>query len=248
MTRRLDGRKLDELRQVKIIRNFLKSPEGSVLIEMGNTKVICTSSIEDKLPNFIRYSSENHGWVTSEYSMLPRSTPNRVIRERISGGIKGRNHEIQRFIGRSLRAVVDLYAIPGKSVFIDCDVIQADGGTRTAAITGGFIALYDGFQKLMDKGKIKEFPIKNFVAAVSCGIVNGIPVLDLCFNEDSQADVDMNVVMNDKDEFIEIQGTAERNSFSETHLHQMLGLAKKGIEELISLQKNLILDELKTVF
>ncbi len=244
MMKRVDGRKLDELRQVEITRNFLQSPEGSVLIKMGNTKVICTSSIEEKLPSFIRSSSENHGWVTAEYSMLPRSTPNRMIRERISGGIKGRSHEIQRFIGRSLRGVVDLYAIPGKSVFIDCDVIQADGGTRTAAITGGFIALYDGFQKIMEQGKIKEFPIKNFLAAVSCGIVNETPMLDLCFDEDSRADVDINVVMNDKSEFIEIQGTAEGKGFSEIQLQEMLALAKKGIEELISLQKELIFGDL----
>ncbi len=222
-------------RKTAITRNYLQHPEGSVLIETGNTKVICTATIQEGVPPFL--VNENRGWLTAEYGMLPRSTNSRMKRESVSGKVKGRTAEIQRLIGRSLRAVVDLKKLPGYTIMIDCDVIQADGGTRTASITGACIALNDAFQAMIKTGQITENPIKEWVAAISVGIVNNEPILDLCYEEDSIAEVDMNVVMTESGKFIEIQGTAEANPFSDTELKAMLKLAKRGIKQLIKIQK-----------
>lgn len=226
------GRKNQELRKVKISRNYLKYPEGSVLIETGETKVICTASLSENLPPHKKGSGS--GWVTAEYAMLPGATPERGYRE---GKGKGRVHEIQRLIGRSLRSVVDLDLLGERSIVVDADVIQADGGTRTAAITGSFVALYDAVSKLLNKRTIHKNPIKEFLAAVSVGVVGGEPMLDLCYSEDVKAEVDMNVVMTESGEFIEIQGTAEGKPFSKKDLDQMLALAGKGIDELVKIQK-----------
>ena len=204
---RIDMRQNDELRQVKITRNYLKHPQGSVLIEMGDTKVICTAMIDDRIPPFLKGS--NTGWITAEYSMLPGSTLSRKVRESTRGKVEGRSQEIQRLIGRALRAAVDLSAIGEKTIWIDCDVIQADGGTRTASITGSFVALVDALNKLYTNGEIKYIPITSFISAVSVGIVNRVPILDLCYEEDHRAQVDMNIVMTDKDQFVEVQGTGE---------------------------------------
>ena len=222
-------------RKTKITRNYLMHPAGSVLIETGDTKVICTASIEDRVPSFLMKADPPAGWLTAEYNMLPGATNDRFRRERSKIG--GRTSEIQRLIGRSLRAVVDRTKFPGFSITIDCDVIQADGGTRTASVTGGCIAMYDAFQKLLSEEKISENPLKEFVAAVSVGIVNGEPVLDLCYEEDSNADVDMNVVMTESGKFVEIQGTAEEQTFTDTELKVMLKHAKSGIKKLINEQK-----------
>jgi ribonuclease PH len=226
-------------RKTKITRNYLMHPAGSVLIETGDTKVICTASIEDRVPSFLMKADPPAGWLTAEYNMLPGATNDRFRRERSKIG--GRTSEIQRLIGRSLRAVVDRTKFPGFSITIDCDVIQADGGTRTASVTGGCIAMYDAFQKLLSEEKISENPLKEFVAAVSVGIVNGEPVLDLCYEEDSNADVDMNVVMTESGKFVEIQGTAEEQTFTDTELKVMLKHAKSGIKKLINEQKKLYL-------
>ncbi|WP_243109331.1 ribonuclease PH [Anaerophilus nitritogenes] len=235
---RLNKRKEDQLRKVTISKDYLAYPEGSVLIEMGNTKVICTASIEEKVPPFLKGSGK--GWVTAEYGMLPRSTQTRKIRESSRGKVDGRTQEIQRLIGRALRSVVDLDALGEKTIWIDCDVIQADGGTRTASITGAFIALVQGLHKLYEKKEIKTFPIKNYVAAISVGIVEDTPVLDLCYEEDSNAKVDMNVIMTDQKEFIEIQGTGEEAPFTRQELMRLLELAEKGNEELICMQKEIL--------
>lgn len=232
---RIDNRKFDELREVKITRNYLLHPAGSVLIEMGDTKIICTATIDEKVPHFMK--GTNSGWITSEYSMLPGSTMGRKTRDSNRGRIDGRSQEIQRLIGRSLRSVVDLSKIGEVTIWIDCDVIQADGGTRTASITGAFVALVDALYKLYQDGKITEIPISSYVAAVSVGIGNQGPILDLCYEEDHQALVDMNIVMNDKDEFVEIQGTGEEATFTRQELNQLIDLGEKGIKELIEIQK-----------
>ena len=235
---RPDGRRYDELREVKITRNFIETADGSVLIELGKTKVICTASVEDKVPPFLE--DQNRGWITAEYSMLPRATQTRTFRESTAGRISGRTHEIQRLIGRSLRSVVALDRIGQKTFWIDCDVIQADGGTRTAAITGAFIALHDAFTYAVGKGVILQNPIKDYLAAVSVGVVKGEPVLDLSYEEDSTAEVDMNVVMTENGLLVEIQGTAEGDPFSIAALEKLLRLSKSGIDSLISLQKEVL--------
>lgn len=231
---RANGREWDEMREVKITRDFLQHPNGSVLIEMGNTRVICTASLEDSVPPFLRNSGR--GWLTAEYSMLPMSTPTRNIRESARGRIGGRTHEIQRLIGRSLRAVTDLNSFGERTMYIDCDVIQADGGTRTASITGGFIAMMDAFRKLKEKGIVEKVPVKDFVSAISVGVVNGDILLDLAYEEDSTADVDMNFVMTRGGQFIEVQGTAEQAPFSRDLLDKMVDVATRGILELTEKQ------------
>ncbi|MCD6329879.1 MAG: ribonuclease PH [Candidatus Cloacimonetes bacterium] len=239
--KRSDNRKADQLREIKITRNYLHDPEGSVLIELGNTKVICTATIDYRVPQFIRESGANHGWLTAEYDMLPRSANKRILRDRYQGKIKGRNHEIQRLIGRSLRAVFDLTQIPDKQIILDCDVIQADGGTRTAAINGSFIALYDACSFMRERKWIKEFPIKNFIGAISVGIVQDTVLLDLAYDEDLAAQVDMNIVMDENSKYIEVQGTSEETPFASEQLQKMLKYAEKGIKEIVEYQKELIL-------
>ncbi len=233
---RKDGRQPDSLRKVNITRNYLKYAEGSCLIEMGNTKVICSASVENSVPPFLRNSG--NGWVTAEYSMLPRSCQTRIPR----GKDSGRTYEIQRLVGRSLRAVTDMGRMGERTIWVDCDVIQGDGGTRTASITGSFIALADAFNKIKKDGLLPEIPIKDFVAATSVGIINGDLLLDLSYEEDSRAGVDMNVVMISNGEFIEVQGTAERKTFSKQQMDLLLDLAKKGILELIDIQHGLLKD------
>ncbi len=235
---RNDGRKADELRECKITRNYLKFANGSVLIEMGYTKVICTATVEQKVPSFLQ--GTGRGWITAEYSMLPRSSKSRIKRESAAGKVGGRTHEIQRLIGRSLRAVVDLKAIGERTIWIDCDVIQADGGTRTASITGAFVALVDTFKDMKDDGIIGELPIIDSIAAVSVGVVDGISLLDLTYEEDSKADVDMNVIMTGGGKFVEVQGTAEANPFSKEDMQKMVELASVGIEELTRKQIELL--------
>ncbi|NOX96836.1 MAG: ribonuclease PH [Nitrospirae bacterium] len=235
---RSDGRLLDQMRPVKITENYLKHAEGSVLIEVGDTKVICTASEEDKIPSFL--AGTGQGWITAEYGMLPRSSGTRIARESSRGKVAGRTQEIQRLIGRSLRAVVDLPRLGERTIWIDCDVIQADGGTRTASITGGFLALSLALGRLRKEGKIKDVPLKDFVAATSVGMWKGNPLLDLSYEEDSRAEVDMNVVMTGRGRFVEVQGTAEEKPFSQGEMDKLLFLAKKGIEELIAVQKEII--------
>lgn len=231
-------RKNDEKREITCELNVNMHAEGSVLINFGNTKVICTASIDDKAPPFLR--GENKGWVTAEYSMLPRATKVRNIRESTRGKLSGRTMEIQRLVGRALRSVVDLNKLGERSIIIDCDVIQADGGTRTASITGGFIALKLAINKLLKEEIITEDPIKEYIAAISVGIIDNEVKLDLDYDEDSQAQVDMNIVMTESGRFVEIQGTGEESTFSETELLKMLEYAKKGINELISIQKQVL--------
>jgi ribonuclease PH len=235
---RADGRQADELRPVQIMRHFSKHAEGSVLIEVGDTKVICTASVEEGVPPFRRASGE--GWLTSEYAMLPRATGTRSPREAARGRIGGRTHEIQRLIGRSLRAVMDFQLLGPRTIWVDCDVIQADGGTRTASITGGFIAVFDALEHLRRNGTITGIPLWDFVAATSVGIVAGQPLLDLSYEEDSACQVDMNIVMTGREQFIEVQGTAEDQPFTRAELDQLLDLASHGIRQLIQLQRNLI--------
>jgi ribonuclease PH len=232
---RPSGRQANELRKVTITRNYTKHAEGSVLIEFGDTKVLCTASVEERIPQFLRGKGE--GWVTAEYGMLPRSTGSRMGREAARGKQSGRTMEIQRLIGRSLRAAIDLKALGERSITIDCDVIQADGGTRTASITGAFIALQDAITTLLNSKKIKKNPLHGQVAAISVGIYNGAPVLDLDYAEDSNAETDMNVVMNEAGAYIEIQGTAEGHAFHPEELQAMLALAGEGIAELITKQR-----------
>lgn len=232
---RIDNRQFDELREVKITRNYLLHPFGSVLIEMGNTKVICTAMVEENIPRFLK--GTNSGWITSEYSMLPASTNRRKVRDSTRGRIDGRTQEIQRLIGRSLRSIVDLSKIGERTIWIDCDVIQADAGTRTAAITGGFVAMVDALYKLYKEGKISRIPISNYLAAISVGVGADGPLLDLCYEEDHKALVDMNIVMTDKNEFIEIQGTGEESTFTRAELNDILDLAESGIKQLIQIQK-----------
>ncbi len=233
---RSSGRSTNQLRPVTITRNFTCHAEGSVLIEFGNTKVICNASFDTGVPGFLR--GKGQGWVTGEYGMLPRSTGSRMRREASQNKQGGRTMEIQRLIGRSLRAVVDMGALGENTIVIDCDVIQADGGTRTASITGAFIALVDAINKGRADGFIETDPIKSMIAAISVGIHNGVPVLDLDYAEDSTAETDMNVVMNDKNHFIEVQGTAEGHPFTFDELNSMLALAQKGISQLFELQRN----------
>jgi ribonuclease PH len=235
---RADGRKADELRGIKITKSFLNTAEGSVLIEMGGTKVICTASIEDKVPLFLK--DQQKGWVTGEYSMLPRSTGTRMTRESSKGKVGGRTHEIQRLIGRSMRSVVNLEALGERTIWLDCDVIQADGGTRTAAITGAFVALKEAVNYAMENGLITEQPVKDYVAAVSVGVVEGEARLDLCYEEDSNAEVDMNIVMTGSGKFIEVQGTAETEPFGREQLQEMIGLAGAGINKIIAIQKEVL--------
>ena len=233
--KRVDGRRPGELRPVTIRRGHLKHAEGSALIEMGGTRVICAATVEDRVPPFLRNSGR--GWVTAEYSMLPRSTAVRVQREVNRGHPGGRTHEIQRLIGRSLRAVTNLDAIGERQILIDCDVIEADGGTRTASITGAFVALADAIGWLAKRVPLKDQPLRDFVAAVSVGIVEGTPCLDLCYAEDSQAQVDMNLVMTGSGRLVEIQGTAEGEAFTERELNAMMTLGKTGLKNLIQIQK-----------
>jgi ribonuclease PH len=232
---RPDGRANDELRGVRITRNFLKTAEGSALIEMGDTKVICTASIEEKVPPFLR--DQRRGWITAEYSMLPRSTQTRTARESVSGKVGGRTHEIQRLIGRAMRSVVELETLGERTIWVDCDVIQADGGTRTAAITGAFVSVADALRHAFMKGVVVKTPLKDYLAAVSVGIVRGEPLLDLCYAEDSAAEVDMNVVMMESGKFVEVQGTAEGSPFSKETLDNLIKLAEKGIMRLIGIQR-----------
>ena len=232
---RIDGRKNEQIRPVKIIRNYLKHAEGSVLIEMGDTRVICTASVDDKVPPFIKGTGK--GWITSEYGMLPRSTEVRKPRESARGKVDGRTMEIQRLIGRALRSIVNLEKLGEITIYIDCDVIQADGGTRTASITGSYVALVDALYKLVQQEKLEEMPLNGYIAAVSVGIKDGEAILDLNYSEDSTCQVDMNMVMTDRGEFIEIQGTGEESPFNKVQLREMMELAEKGIYELIEIQK-----------
>lgn len=235
---RSDNRAPDQLRPVTITPDYIATAEGSALIEVGNTRVICTASIEETVPAFLRNSGK--GWVTAEYGMLPRATLTRSPREAARGRIGGRTHEIQRLIGRSLRSVTDMTKLGERSVLIDCDVIQADGGTRTASITGAFVALGLALGKLVEAGTLPTAPLRGQVAAVSVGIVEGEVLLDLCYEEDSRADVDMNLVMTAAGKFVEVQGTAEHQAFSDDQLAAMLGLGRKGIESLMEIQAALL--------
>ncbi|MEC9489524.1 MAG: ribonuclease PH [Halanaerobiales bacterium] len=232
---RTDGRKVNQLRDVEITRNYTKYAEGSVLVETGDTMVLCNVSIEDSVPYFLR--GQNKGWLTAEYSLLPRATQDRNIREAAKRKLSGRTQEIQRLIGRSLRAIIDLDKMGERTIWVDCDVLQADGGTRTASITGAYVALVDAINFMIDEGKLSENPLNGFMAATSVGIVEGTPMLDLCYEEDFKAQVDMNIAMTEAGEIIEIQGTAEEHPFSRDELDQLYDLAEKGILELIEEQK-----------
>jgi ribonuclease PH len=235
---RADGRQPDELRPVRFTRHFTKYAEGSILIETGDTKVICTASIEEGVPPFRRESGA--GWLTAEYAMLPRATGTRSPREATRGRLGGRTHEIQRLIGRALRAVMDFHMLGPRTVWIDCDVIQADGGTRTASITGSFIAAFDALDHLRVNGIIPAVPLWDFVAATSVGIIDGQPLLDLTYQEDSSCQVDMNVVMTGRGRFIEVQGTAEHQPFTRQELDQLLEFTSRGVQQLIAQQRQLI--------
>ena len=232
---RKDGRKPDELRPVTIERNFTKFAPGSVFIQMGDTKVICTASVDEVVPPYMKNSGQ--GWITAEYSLLPGSTPKRVVRESARGKVNGRTQEIQRLIGRSMRAIANLSALGERTIWIDCDVIQADGGTRVAAITGGYVALVDAISWLRKNGKITDEPLLGSVAAVSVGVVNDESLLDLCYEEDFAAKVDMNIVLTGDGEYVELQGTGEQQTFSEKELAEMISQAKKGINQLTQMQK-----------
>lgn len=236
--KRADGRTPTQIRPTRITRNYLKYPAGSALIEMGDTKIICTAIIQEKVPEHRKGSGA--GWVTAEYSMIPGSTAQRAPREHAQGRARGRTHEIQRLVGRALRSVVDMSKLGERTILIDADVIQADGGTRTASITGCFVALYDAIKFLMNEKKIDENPIKEFVAAVSVGMVDGAPVVDLPYEEDSRAEVDMNVVMTESGKLVEVQGTAESEPFSKKTLNQLIDMAEDGIQRLIAVQKKVL--------
>lgn len=233
---RIDGRTTNQLRPVTIERNYLKYPEGSVLVCFGDTKVICTATVEEKVPPFLKGTGE--GWVTAEYSLLPRSTQSRNQREAAKGKVTGRTQEIQRLIGRSLRGVCNMKALGERTILIDCDVIQADGGTRTASITGAFVALVDAVSKFHCAGQ--PFPVVDFLAAVSVGVISDAVYLDLCYEEDSRAAVDLNLVMTGSDQFIEVQGTGEKSSYSRQQLDAMLAMGEAGIHELIEYQKEVL--------
>jgi ribonuclease PH len=232
---RTDNRQPDQMRPVRITKNYLMTAEGSALIEVGHTRVLCAASVEESVPQFLRGSGR--GWVTAEYSMLPRATATRTPREVAKGRQSGRTLEIQRLIGRSLRSVVDTAALGDRSVIVDCDVLQADGGTRTASITGAYVALALALQKLVKYGTLKSLPITQPVAATSVGISKGVPLLDLCYEEDSSAEVDMNLVMTGSGRFVELQATAEKTPFDDAQLEQMLTLARRGIADLFEIQK-----------
>jgi ribonuclease PH len=232
---RIDKRDAAQMRPVTVTTDYLLTAEGSVLIEVGNTRVLCAASIEDTVPGFLRGSGK--GWVTAEYSMLPRATATRTAREVSKGRASGRTMEIQRLIGRSLRSVVDMDVLGERSVILDCDVLQADGGTRTAAITGAYIAMAIALRQLVKFGTLKKWPIRDCVAATSVGIVGGEAMLDLCYHEDSRAEVDMNVVMTGAGQFVELQATAEKSAFDDVHLASLLTLARKGVAELIEVQR-----------
>ncbi len=235
---RKDGRKPDELRPVTIERNYTRFAPGSVLIQVGDTKVICTASIDEGVPPHLKNSGQ--GWITAEYSLLPGSTPKRVVREAARGRINGRTQEIQRLIGRSMRAIANLSVLGERTIWIDCDVIQADGGTRVAAITGGYVALVDAIRWLRNKGEITSEPILGSVAAVSVGIVDGVSMLDLCYEEDFAAKVDMNIVLTGDGEYVELQGTGEQQTFSEEELAEMISQAKKGVNQLTQIQRKVL--------
>ena len=235
---RLEGREANQMRQIAITPGFISQAEGSVLIEVGRTRVICTASVEETVPGFLKGSGK--GWITSEYSMIPRATNTRTARESSVGKKSGRTQEIQRLIGRALRAAIELEKLGERQIWIDCDVIEADGGTRTASITGAFIAMSLAIDKLLQSKKISKNPVRSYVAAVSVGIIKGVPMLDLNYVEDSSADVDFNIVMTDRDEFVEIQGTAEKFPFSTAALNELLDLGRRGIGELIQIQRNIL--------
>lgn len=235
---RFDGRANDELRPVRITTGFQKHAEGSALIEMGHTKVLCAVSVEDRIPGFLRGTGT--GWITAEYAMLPRATHTRTTRESTTGKIGGRTMEIQRLIGRSLRGVANLAALGERTFTLDCDVLQADGGTRTASITAAYVALAHAFRTLRDRGEELHSPMNGAVAAISVGIVDGVQLLDLCYDEDSRAEVDFNIVMNDADEFIEVQGTAEGKAFGRDTMDSLLSMGHKGIRELLDVQRAVI--------
>lgn len=232
---RVDGRKADELRPVTITPHYLKYAEGSVLIEVGDTKVICAATLEDKVPSFVRGTGK--GWVTAEYAMLPRATEQRTPREVTKGKVSGRTMEIQRLIGRALRAVADLEALGERTITIDCDVIQADGGTRTASITGAFVAMVLAMERLRQEGHVPYLPVRDFLAATSVGVLGEELLLDLCYEEDSQVKVDMNIVMTGSGQLVEVQGTGEEATFSRGELDRMITLAEKGIRELVAVQR-----------
>jgi ribonuclease PH len=236
--KRADGRAYDELRPIKITPGFLSFAEGSALIELGKTWVLCSVSAEERVPNFLKGSGT--GWITAEYAMLPRATVTRTPRDSSLGRIGGRNQEIQRFIGRSLRAITDLSALGERTLIVDCDVIQADGGTRTAAVTGAYVTLHQALHTLASMGVISSIPLKSAVAATSVGIVHGNMFLDLCYDEDGNAAVDFNVVMTSKGEFVEIQGTAEGKPFSRGTIDELLSLAEKGINQLFQIQQTVL--------
>ncbi len=233
---RNDGRKVDQLREVKFTRNYTMHAEGSVLVEFGNTKVLCNVTVDDNVPGFLK--GKNQGWVTAEYSMLPRATNTRVRRESTARKIGGRTMEIQRLIGRSLRAVVDLSKLGERTLWIDCDVIQADGGTRTASITGAMVAVQDAVNWMKERNMLKQDPIKEYIAAVSVGIIEDTPMLDLCYEEDSRAQVDMNIIMTESGKMVEVQGTGEEHTFTRDELNKLLDLGEKGIKEITGKQKN----------
>ncbi len=234
-TIRPSGRQPNQMRDIRFTRNYTKHAEGSVFAEFGDTKVLCTASVTDQVPRFLK--GKGQGWITAEYGMLPRSTHTRMGREASHGKQGGRTLEIQRLIGRSLRSAVDLKQLGEYSITIDCDVIQADGGTRTTSISGGFVALYDAIQKMMESGALKQDPVNHYIAAISAGMYKNIPVLDLDYAEDSDAETDMNIVMNDSQAFIEIQGTAEQQAFTQDELGSLLSLGTQGIQEIIQQQK-----------
>ena len=235
---RQDGRKNNELRKLKIAKNYIKYAEGSCLVEIGNTKVIATASVENGVPHFLRGSG--NGWVTAEYGMIPRSCKSRVSREASKGKQGGRTHEIQRLIGRSLRSVTDMTKLGERTIWLDCDVIQADGGTRCASITGSFIALALALENMKKESLLQTVPLSDYVAAISVGIIDGMTAIDLDYEEDSKAEVDMNVVMTGAGKFIEVQGTAEREPFKREDLNKLIALAQKGIEDIIHTQKNIL--------
>lgn len=236
---RADHRRLDQLREVKMTTNYIKHAEGSVLIEVGDTRVICTATVEDKVPPFLR--GQGKGWITAEYGMLPRATEQRNLRDSVRGKISGRTMEIQRLIGRALRSVIDLEGLGERTLWLDCDVIQADGGTRTSSITGAYVAMCLALNKLVEEGQLSHIPVRDFLAATSVGILDEDQImLDLCYEEDAVAKVDMNVVMTGKGEFVEIQGTGEAHPFTWEQLNSLLELAAKGIHQLIDIQKEVL--------
>ncbi|MBH8596903.1 ribonuclease PH [Thermoactinomyces sp. CICC 10523] len=242
---RVDGRAYDELRKVSMEKDFIKTAEGSVYITVGDTRVICTATLEDRVPPFLRNSGK--GWITAEYSMLPRATQTRTIREASKGKLSGRTMEIQRLIGRALRSVVDLEALGERTLWLDCDVIQADGGTRTASITGAFVAMVSALAPLVRNGTLKSLPVKDFLAATSVGVIGEHACLDLCYEEDSSAIVDMNIVMTGSGQYVEIQGTGEETPFSAEQLAELLSLGQKGTSELIRLQKEILGEDAELV-